>query len=114
MVFALALVVAQAAPRFGGVGDRGQALKLVALCGTAVWIAGVFGIYPALGVPAAILGAIWSLYALYVGLPEIMRVDRDRAITCFALILLAAIVLVVARSFLMAWAAEFGGPLVAA
>lgn len=115
LVFAyiLAMVIDGLAPRFGGVADRWQAFKLVAYSGTALWVAGALALYPALGIPAALLGAVYSLYLLYVGLPRLMRLEEGRAITCFALILLAILAMAALKGFITAKAMEVGGPLIA-
>ena len=88
--YLMALIVSALAPVFGGRTDRAQALKLVAYSGTAVWLTGVFGLYPTLGFPLAILGGLYSLYALYLGLPRLMRSPEARALTYFAAVLICA------------------------
>jgi len=92
-VYVLALLVSLAAPLFGGVANRTQALKLVAYSGTAVWVAGLFALYPTLGFPLEILGGLYSLYALFLGLEPLMQVPHARGLNFFALLLVAAIVL---------------------
>lgn len=93
LAYLLALVISALAPRFGGRVDRVQAVKLVAYAGTAVWLAGVFALYPVLGFPVALLGALYSLYALYLGLPLLMRVPHERALTYFAAVLVCGVAL---------------------
>lgn len=88
--YLLALVISALAPAFGGRTDRTQALKLVAYSGTALWLAGAFALYPTLGFPIAILGALYSLYALYLGLPRLMRAPDERGLTYFAIVLVCA------------------------
>lgn len=83
----LALAVGALAPAFGGQAARGQALKLVAYSGTAVWVAGLFALYPTLGFPVAILGGLYSVYALYLGLGPLMRPAPERTLTYFAAVL---------------------------
>jgi hypothetical protein len=92
-VYVLALLVSLAAPLFGGVSNRTQALKLVGYSGTAVWVAGLFALYPTLGFPLEILGGLYSLYALYLGLGPLMQVPHVRSLNFFALLLVAAIAL---------------------
>jgi hypothetical protein len=89
-VYLLALCISLLAPLFGGEGSYAQAVKLTAFSGTALWLAGLFDLYPPLGFPMGLLGALYSLYALYLGLTPIMRVGHERAITCFACALVAA------------------------
>ena len=60
MVFVLALIVEALAPTFGGTKDRIAALKVVAYSFTAVWVAGVLSIVPALGALGGLIGLIWT------------------------------------------------------
>lgn len=110
-VFLTALAIHALAPSFGGVRDRGQALKLAAYSGTALWAAGVFGLYPSLGLLVAILGGLYSLYTLYLGLPRLMRAPQENALTYFAAILGVILVILVLKGVVVARAAELGGPL---
>jgi hypothetical protein len=91
--YLLALVIAALAPAFGGAGSRTQALKLVAYAGTAVWLAGVFALYPTVGFPVAVLAGVYSLYTLYLGLAPLMRTSPERSLTYFAVVLLAVLLL---------------------
>lgn len=113
LAYVLAVAIEVLSPRFGGAGDRTQAFKLVAYSGTALWVSGAAALYPALGIPAALLGAVYSLYLLYVGLPRLMRIEPGRAITCFALILLVVMAMAAAKGVISARAMELGGPLIA-
>lgn len=110
-VWALAAFVERVVPAFGGLRDRRAALNLVVYAATAMWIGGVAEIYPSLGIPVGILAALYSLYALYIGLPVMMGVPEDRRLTAFAVILIAILLLGVGRGVLTAKAAELGGPL---
>jgi hypothetical protein len=94
--YLLALAVALLAPLFGARGGRLQALKLVAYACTALWVAGIFAVYPTLGLPVMALGGLYSAYALYLGLEKVMRAPAERALTYFAAVLVAALVLGVA------------------
>ena len=91
MVFVMALIIEALAPTFGGTKDRMQAFKLAAYAPTASWIAGVFGLVPALAI-VAILGGLYSLYILYEGLPKLMRTPPDKALPYVAVVVLVAIV----------------------
>lgn len=113
LTYVLAIVIDLLAPRFGGVADRTQAFKLVAYSGSGLWLAGILAIYPALGIPATMLGALYSLYLLYLGLPRLMRIEEGRAISCFALLLLAIALLGALKGVITARALELGGPLMA-
>jgi hypothetical protein len=92
-VYLLALFVSLVAPLFGGVASRLQALKLVGYSGTALWVAGVFALYPSLGFPVSILAGLYSLYVLSLGLGPVMQVPHARSLTYFATVLVAAVLL---------------------
>ncbi|MGH7707697.1 MAG: YIP1 family protein, partial [Vulcanimicrobiaceae bacterium] len=77
-VFIFAMIVDALAPRFGAMRDPIGALKTVAVASTPGWVAGVFGILPPLAI-LQLLGALYGLYLLYLGLPIFMRAPRDRA-----------------------------------
>lgn len=93
-VWVIALIIDMLAPTFNGTKNATQALKVAAFSMTAGWLAGIFGILPAI----AFLGLIglYSLYLLYLGLPRLMRVAPDKAMPyTVAVILVAAVVMIV-------------------
>lgn len=92
-VWLLALAVSALAPAFGGRADRREAAKLVAYSATAFWIAGLFALYPTLGFPLAVLGGLYSLYALRLGLAPVMRAPVERTLTYFAAVLVCVLAL---------------------
>ncbi|TAJ73868.1 MAG: DUF1282 domain-containing protein [Phenylobacterium sp.] len=91
MVYVMALIIETLAPNFGGTKDRIQAFKVAAYAPTASWVAGVFGLIPALGV-IAILGGLYSLFLLYKGLPKLMKTPEDKALPYAAVVIVVAIV----------------------
>lgn len=110
-IWALAAFVDLTAPAFGGLRGREAAMNLVVYAATASWVGGLAEIYPSLGIPVGILAGLYSLYALYQGLPKLMGVPEDRRLTAFAAVLIALLLLAVGRGMLTAKAAEVGGPL---
>lgn len=90
-VFVLALIIDALAPTFGGQKSQVQALKVAAFSSTAAWLAGIFGLIPALSV-LGIVGA-YSLYLLYAGLPIVMKAPPDRALGYTVVVILCAVVL---------------------
>ena len=89
--FALALVIDGLAPNFGGQKNQVQALKVATYSATAGWLAGIFGLIPAL----AILGllGLYSLYLLYLGLPILMKVPQEKALGYTVVVIIVAVVL---------------------
>jgi hypothetical protein len=92
-VYVLALIVTGLAPLFDGAADRLQALKLVAYAGVPLWLAGLFSIYPTLGFVMGMLGALYSLWLLYLGLPRLMSAPAARTLTYFAAVLVVTILI---------------------
>ena len=89
--YVLALIIDALAPTFNGRRSQIQALKLAAYSMTASWLAGIFGLIPALSF-LAILG-LYSLYLLYLGLPVLMKSPRDKAVGYSAVVIITGIVL---------------------
>lgn len=110
-VWALAAFVDLTAPAFGGVRGRAQAMNLIAYGATASWVAGLAELYPSLALPLGILAGLYSLYAIFLGLPKLMQIPDDRRLTAFAAVLIAILLLGAARSTLAGMAADLGGPL---
>ena len=89
-VYVLGLIASKIAPSFGGKDDLAQGLKLVAYAYTAAWVAGVFGLIPALAL-LSLLGGLYSLYLLYAGAPVMMSVPEGRSVGYTAVVILVAI-----------------------
>lgn len=70
-VFVVAYVIDALAPTFGGQKNLGNAMKVSAYAPTAAWLAGIFGIIPALSL-LGILG-LYSFYLLHTGIGALMR-----------------------------------------
>ena len=92
-VFVLALIIDALAPTFDGQKNRVQALKAAAYSYTAAWVAGFGMLLPWLGILIAIVGAIYSIYLLYLGLPHTMKSPADKAAGYTAVTVVVAIVL---------------------
>ena len=80
MVFLVALLIDALAPTFGGQKSQINALKLVAYSATAGWIASVFLIIPVLGGIVALIGSLYGIYLLYLGLPVLMKCPQEKVI----------------------------------
>ena len=93
MVYVVALIVDALAPTFGGTKDRIQALKTVAYCYTASWIAGIAVILPLIGLLIILAAGIYGIYLLYLGLPHTMKCPPDKAAGYTAVIIIVVLVL---------------------
>ena len=91
MVFVLGLIIDALAPSFDGQKNRIQAFKVAAYSMTASWVAGAFGLIPALSM-LSILG-LYGFYLLYLGLPRLMKSPPDKAMVYTLVTVVAAIIL---------------------
>ena len=101
-VFVLAFITDALAPSFGGQKSMAQAIKVAAYSYTPVWVAGVLGILPLLGWLAALLGGLYAIYLMYLGLPRLMKSPEDKAIGYTVVVVLAAIILWIVIGAIMA------------
>lgn len=91
-VYVLALIIDAMAPTFGGQKGQIPALKVAAYSATAAWVSGIFLLIPLVGI-LALVGALYSLYLLYLGLPVLMKTPPDRSVGYTAATVIAAIVI---------------------
>ena len=92
-LFLLALIIDALAPQFGGTRQRVRAFKVAAYSSTPAWLAGFFNVIPDLAW-LSLIGAAYSLYLLYLGLPLLMRVPEDKAVSYTIVTVIAAVVLI--------------------
>lgn len=91
-VFVLSRLISLLAPGFGGQRNDVQGLKAAAYSSTAAWLGGVFQILPALNL-VSLISSLYSLVLLYVGLPILMKLPKDRAMGYTAVVIIAWIVI---------------------
>ena len=92
-VFILGIIINALASSFGATPNPVQAHKLAVYSYTAAWIAGIANLIPIAGGLIALIGAIYSLVLLFLGLPILMKVPEDKKVVYYVVILLAGIVL---------------------
>jgi hypothetical protein len=92
MVYVMALVINALAPQFGAKEEFGSAFKVAAFTPTASWVGGLFMIIPNLWF-VALIGALYSLYLLFVGLPKLMKPAADKALIYTLAVIGASIVI---------------------
>ena len=102
MTFVLALIIDALAPQFGGQKNQNQALKTAAYAYTAGWIASVFLILPWIGGVLALLGSLYGIYLMYLGLPHTMKSPPEQTTGYTVVIILLAIVLTVVTTMTVA------------
>jgi len=93
-MFVMAFVISTLAPNFGGEKNMPQAIKVAAYSATPQWIAGIFGLIPALWILMTI-GGLYGLYLFYLGLPVLMKVPQEKAMVYTVVVIVAAVVLFV-------------------
>lgn len=89
-IYILALLTDALSPSFGGQRSFNQAFKLMAYSFTPAWLAGILHLIPALGM-LAVLASLYSIYVLYLGIPTMMQVAKDKAAGFTAAIVACAI-----------------------
>ena len=94
-VFVLGFIIDALAPTFSGQKNLLNAQKLAAYSYTPAWIATVFTLIPWIGGLLALLGALYGLYLLYVGLPRLMKNPPEKSAGYTALVVVSAIVVAV-------------------
>ncbi len=110
MIYVLSLVVDALAPTFKGEKNPLAAFKLVAYGSTASMVAGIVYLLPSLGI-IAILGALYSVYLFYVGLPVLMKCPEDKALPYTAVLLVCGFVASLIIGAISALALPGGHPL---
>ncbi len=91
MTFAMGWLVSALAPTFGGQNSMIQGLKLVVFGSTPVLLAGIFNIFPALGI-ISLLVAFYALYVMYVGMPMLMKNPKEKTIPYMLVVAVCGIV----------------------
>jgi hypothetical protein len=100
-VYVVALIIDALAPTFGSTKDQMQALKTAAYSLTAYWVSSIFLILPGLGNLVALLGGLYGLYLLYLGLPFTMRTPPDKAVAYTAVTVICTIVVMFVLNFVV-------------
>lgn len=95
MVFVAGKIIEALAPTFSAIKDDLNAFKLAAYSYTPFFVAGVAFINPSLGF-LSILGALYGIYILYLGIPILMEASQEKTVAYTAVaIIINAIVYVV-------------------
>jgi hypothetical protein len=98
MVFVWGWIISQLAPTFGGQANVMNGVKLTVYASTPAMLAGVFAAMPGLSI-LALVGSLYSLYLVYLGLPVLMKNPPDKSIGYMVVAALVGIVCSVVISF---------------
>lgn len=93
IIYVVALIIDALAPTFGGQKNMMNALKLVAYSATAGWVASIATIIPVLGWIIAIIGSLYGIYLMYLGLPVLMKNPDDKSVVYLVVAVIVYIVL---------------------
>jgi hypothetical protein len=93
-VYVVALITDNLAPTFNAQRDMSQALKLVAYSFTPGFIGGIFNIIPALAILGALL-SLYGLYLMYLGVPVMMKAPPEKAAAYTGVIIAITIVVMI-------------------
>ena len=99
IVYAVAIIIDQLAPRFGGQKDFANALKVAVYCFTPYWVGGIFQLIAGTRFLAYVIG-LFGVYLLSLGLPRLMKAPPDRttgyvaAVAACAIVIVGAIILI--------------------
>jgi hypothetical protein len=93
-VYVLGMIIDALAPSFGGTRSQVQGFKVAAYSNTAGWVAGILSIIPQL-MPIGGLLSLYGFYLLYLGLPVVMKVPKEKALAYTIVTIIAAIILFV-------------------
>ncbi len=91
-VYLMALIIDFLAPNFGAVKDMEASLKVAVFSYTVSWVAGVFYLIPALSI-LALVGGLYALYLLYLGIKEVKSPPADKATGYFIAVIIAQIII---------------------
>lgn len=91
-VYVIAIVIKMLAPTFNSTADDIKSLKLAAYIYTPVFLIGALNIIPPLSV-IEILGVLYGLYILYLGLPVILATPKEKVVSYLVAVVIATFII---------------------
>ena len=101
-VIAFGFILGALAPTFKTKQDKMQAMKLVAYAATPWLLLGIVNIFPAAAL-ISLLGGLYGLYILYLGIPILMGTPKDQQMPYFIVGLIIYIVVMGVIYMLIGW-----------
>ncbi len=101
IVYLVAIIIDQLAPRFGGQKDLANALKATVYSLTPYWVMGVCQLIPGLRFVGYVV-AFFGVYLLWLGLPRLMKVKSESAVPYVAMTAACAIAALLAITLIEA------------
>ena len=108
-LFLVGLIINALAPTFLGTRDQRQAMKTAAYAFTPAWLSSLLGLLPAFAMLLQLLAGIYGVYLLYLGLPQLMRSSRDKAVSYTVAVVICTVLLGVIFGALSTMTGGFGG-----
>jgi hypothetical protein len=90
-VYVLAFIIDVLAPSFGSQKDLVNSMKVAVYSSTAVWVAGVLYIIPALAILVLVAG-LYSLYLLFLGIKIVKNPPKDKEVGYFVVVIIVSII----------------------
>jgi hypothetical protein len=90
MLYVVAFIIDALAPSFDGQKNMLAAFKLAAYASTSGWVAAILAIFPPVALLAALVGGLYGIYLMYVGLPKLMKSPPQKTIVYMIVIAVVA------------------------
>jgi Yip1-like protein len=92
IVYVVAIIIDQLAPRFDSQKDFGNALRVTVYSFTPYWVGGACALIPGLRFVGNVV-AFFGIYVMWTGLPRLMKVPADKAFVYVAAAVVCAVVI---------------------
>jgi hypothetical protein len=99
-VYVIAIVIRSLASSFNSSADQTKSLKLAAYIYTPVFLIGILDIIPPLEF-ITILGVLYGLYILYLGLPVMVGTPKERVVTYLVAVVIATLIVYVIVGYIV-------------
>ncbi|HLP58006.1 MAG TPA: Yip1 family protein [Candidatus Deferrimicrobium sp.] len=100
--FLVGVIIDALATTFGAQKDMVESMKTAVFSFTAAWVSSILLIIPALGVLVMVVGGLYSLYLLYLGIKIVKNPPQDKLMGYFIVSLIITIVVFWLISFITA------------
>ncbi len=101
-LYLVSLIINGLAPTFSGIRDQRQAFKTASYAFTPAWIGAVLYLLPT-GTLLQFLAGLYGIYLMYLGLPVMMKSNRDRAVGYTAAVVICTILMGILLGVVMAF-----------
>jgi Yip1 domain len=98
-VWLVALIINGLAPTFGGTRDLNKAFRVSVYSLTPAYAASVLALSPVLPTLLELLAGLYGIYVLYLGLPVVMRSQREKAVGYTATVIICTILVSIVLEF---------------